>query len=428
MAPTPLPVSPPQPAVTPPTRADRDFLLHLQRLALTYFLDNQTTLGLILDRQSNHGPPRSQGICSTAATGMGFIALALASATPYRLLTRAEAVQRIRTGLQAVLGLPHDQGIVAHFIDATGAAWGIDTCSTVETSWLVAGALWAAAFLRDSELETLATRLFERIDWQYWTAPELPGGGALLRHGKDRHGRFLAGCWDRLNGETLFMYVLATGAAEGRAWSPQCWSALQPCYGTVAGMRFNNADLGLFVFQYGLDLLDLQTWHSPGLVDLCREAQVAVRANHRHCQSLADTFVTYRRYWGLSAGDGPGQPPERDTYRAYAPTGPVDGTAHLTATLASVAQAPDLVLENLRQAQHERQLHARGRYGFSPINVDHGWVGRDMIGIDAGAAVLALDNYLANNRVRTDFQNLPWIQRGMRRLGFYQTAAPAQAA
>src|SRR5581483_7779613 len=101
MAPTPLPVPPPQRAITPPTRADRDFLLHLQRLALTYFLDNQTTLGLILDRQSNHGPPRPQGICSTAATGMGFIALALASATPYRLLTRAEAVQRIRTGLQA---------------------------------------------------------------------------------------------------------------------------------------------------------------------------------------------------------------------------------------------------------------------------------------------------------------------------------------
>jgi hypothetical protein len=277
-------------------------------------------------------------------------------------------------------------------------------------------------------LEALAGRLYERIDWHYWTAPESPGADELLRHGKDRHGRFLAGRWDRLNGETVFMYVLAAGAADGRAVGPGCWSALQPCYGSVAGLRFNNADLGLFVFQYGLDLLDLRTWRAPGPVDLIAEARLATLANYRACCARADAFATYNRYWGLSAGDGPGEPPEWDTYRAYAPSGPIDGTAHLTATLASVAHAPDLVLENLRHALHDPHLTALGRYGFSPINVDHCWLGRDMVGIDAGAAVLALDNYLGNDRVRAVFQDLPCVRRGMRQLGFHSAAPPARAA
>jgi hypothetical protein len=408
------------------TRADCSFLLQLQREALLYFLEGQTTNGLLLDRQSNHGPRRPAGVCSTTATGMGFIALALASAPPHRLLTSAEAAGRIRTGLETALGLSHDEGVVAHFLDEAGMPWGVDAFSTVETAWLVAGALWAAAFLRAPELETLAARLYERIDWHYWTAPESHEADSLLRHGKDRQGRFLASRWDRLNGETMFLYVLAAGAAEGRAVGAECAAQLRLCYGSVADLRFNNADLGLFVFQYGLDLLDLHIGptllaspgQGPAPIDLRAEARLATLANYRACRERADFFETYRHYWGLSAGDGPGETPDQDAYRAYAPSGPIDGTAHLTATLASAAHAPGLVLENLRQAQHDSRLRARGRYGFSPVNVSRCWVGRDMVGIDAGAAVLALDNYLASGRVRTVFQDLPCVRRGMCRLGW----------
>src|SRR5262245_15430406 len=83
------------------TPAEYGILLRLQRQALQYFVDNQVPAGLILDRQSNHGPRRLHGLCSTAATGMGFIALALASTAPYRLLSPAQAALRIRAGLRA---------------------------------------------------------------------------------------------------------------------------------------------------------------------------------------------------------------------------------------------------------------------------------------------------------------------------------------
>jgi hypothetical protein len=305
-----------------------------------------------------------------------------------------------------------------HFVDArTHRVFGVDYLSTIESAWLVAGGLWAAAFLRDGTLQALSERLYRRIDFRYWTAPEAPGACGLLRHGKNRRGQFLPCCWDRLNGETVFMYVLAAGAEEAKALPPSFWPRLAPFYGEAGGLRFNNADLGLFVFQYGLDLLDAQQWRVPGSVNLAAEARLATWANRRTCLALAETYRTYRSFWGLSAGDGPGDG-RVDSYRCYSPAGPIDGTAHLTATVASVAHAPGEILDNLYRAQHDSALSIRGRYGFSNVNRDRNWVSRDLVGIDAGATVLALDNVLMANRVRSAFHGLPWVRQGLQRLGF----------
>jgi hypothetical protein len=363
---------------------------------------------------------------------MGLIALSLAAAAPYRMLTRAEAVGRVRTALDTALErMPADHGIMPHFLDsATDEPLGHDVFSTVDSSWLVAGALWASAFLRDSTLEEKAGQLYDRVDWLYWTDPE-SGERGLLRHGKGRDGRFLPIFWNRLNGETVFMYVLGAGAAPERAVPPNAWSALQPFYGTVAGLRFNNADLGLFTFEYGLDLLDLRRCRAPGPVDLAAEARIATRANYLFCREEAANFATYRRFWGLSNGDGPGDAPQRDSYRARSPGKPIDGTAQIIDTLAAIANAPDEVLENLHRADSDAELGSRGRYGFSPVNLDHGWVGQSIIGIDAGAAVLAVDNYLMADRVRRVFHSLPCVRQGLQRLGFAFTeevASPLSVA
>jgi hypothetical protein len=407
------------------TMRDRSLLLRLQSQALHYFLDNQISSGLVLDRQRNHGSPRTSGLCSVAATGMGCIAMALASDEPYRLLSPRDAVLRVSAALQAAVHeLPHHNGILPHFVDShTGQVFGIDYFSTVETAWMAAGGLWAAAFLRDSGLELLARQLAERIDWYYWTAPaesEMP----LLRHGLSRDGRFLRSSWDRLNGETVFMYVLAVGAHEERAVPTSVWSHLRSFHGTAAGLHFNNSDLGLFVFQYGLDLLNLRAWLAPNGIDLAAECGIAAEANYRVCREFSDTFTTYRDYWGLSAGDGPSAPPEDLAYRSYAPSGPIDGTAHITATLASIAYRPDLVWENVDRASHEQRWPLLGRYGFSNVNADFDWFGSDMVGIDAGAAVLALDNYLNENRVRNVFHSIPYVQRGLERSGFQAPLPP----
>ena len=167
------------------TMAERDVLLQLQRRAVRFFLENQEPGGLILDRQSNRGPLRPGGLCSTSATGMGLIALALAAAPPLRLLSRGEAVARVRAALEAAGRLPHHRGVLPHFVDAhSGAVVGSDALSTIDTAWLVAGGLWAAAFLLDRDLDAAACRLYDRIDWAGWAVPDRCGGPGLLRHGK----------------------------------------------------------------------------------------------------------------------------------------------------------------------------------------------------------------------------------------------------
>src|SRR5579862_7419945 len=119
------------------TSADHTFLLHLETLALRYFLENQTADGLYLDRQRNFGPRTIDAWRSTAATGMGLIAVAIACADPFRLLPRGQAVARatqsVRTALES---LPHDHGVLSHFTDADGKPIGFDVHSTVDTAWL----------------------------------------------------------------------------------------------------------------------------------------------------------------------------------------------------------------------------------------------------------------------------------------------------
>jgi hypothetical protein len=222
------------------------------------------------------------------------------------------------------------------------------------------------------------------------------------------------------------MYALGGGAAEGKALPPESLASLRPFYGTVAGLRFNNADLGLFAFEYGLDLLDLHLWRVPGGEDLAAEAPVAVRADYLFCRAAADRFQTYHRFWGLADGDGPRDRPGTDQYRVYGPGSPLDGTVQLAAALAAVAHAPGEVLAQLLDADRDAALGVRGRYGFSNVNLDRAWVSRDLIGIDVGSAVLALDNLLAADRVRRVFHAVPCGARGLRRLGFAATAtAPA---
>jgi hypothetical protein len=408
-----------KPAFTPHERAT---LLGLQSGFLRYFLDNQTTHGLVLDRQANFGRRRSCGLCSLTATGMGFIAIALASAEPYRLLSVHEAIHRIRRGLEtAVEQLPHTYGILPHFVhSATLAVAGADARSTVDTGWLVAGGLWAAAFLRDTGLELLAERLYERINWGMWKAP-----GGLMRHGADRRGRNLPCCWDRVNGETVALYVLAAGADEARSWPAGNWSRLGRFASEAGGLYFGSADLGLFVFQYGLDLLDLPRWPLPGS-NLVDDAALATEANVRVCQAAADRFKTYRLFWGLSAGDGPASARTRSTYRAYSPSEPLDGTAHITATVACLAHSPSQVWENIFRAERDVPKML-GSYGFSNVNLDHDWVGKDMVGIDAGAAALALDNCLCDGRIREVFHRLKVVRRGLDRIAL-NGAKTAKAA
>jgi hypothetical protein len=397
-------------AFLPDVKAHR-LLEDLQRRQLSYFLENQTDSGLMLDRQHNHSEPDCSGLSSTAATGMGMIAIALAAQPQYRMLTSAQAVSRIEKTLRTVEKLPQEHGIMPHFLDSKLNVVGEDHFSTVDSSWLIAGALGSAQILGDTKLMSLAEALYNRIDWRYWAND--PAGESLLSMGKAANGSFLRNRWDKLNAETAFMYVMAFGAQSHRALQKNVLQSL------VTMSVDDWKDMGLFVSQYSNCLLDAEyLWQVMGM-DMQQIERNQTEYNNHVCRSLGVLYETYAdKLWGLSAGDGPGQ--SGDVYRTYSPTS-ADGTAHVTATLASIEVAPKLVLDNVERAAKLRlgpdKLEPLGKYGFSNINVDRRWISRDVVGIDIGAAIMSVDNYLHDNRVKQSFLRLGFVSRAAEVLG-----------
>jgi hypothetical protein len=210
------------------------------------------------------------------------------------------------------------------------------------------------------------------------------------------------------------MYALGIGAAE-HALPAETWNSFDPAFAKVAGKDIASGELGLFVFQYSNNLMNLAGYH--GKPDLPEETLKAVAANYQVCQQASDKFKTYKKLWGLSAGDGPpDKVGEQDAYRAYAPDGGIDGTAHVTATLASIETRPDLVLQNIEGADALTQPSAHGRYGFSNINLDRSWVSNDVVGIDMGAAVVGLENELYDDVIQKTWKTMPVAMRAQRRI------------
>jgi len=124
----------------------------------------------------------------------------------------------------------------------------------------------------------------------------------------------------------------------------------------------------------------------------------------------------------LSAGDGPpDKQGEQDAYRAYAPDDRIDGTAHITATLASIEVRPDLVLQNVDAAQALKEPKMLGRYGYSNINLDRNWVSNDVVGIDMGAAVMGLENELYDDVIQKTWQAMPVAARAQSRINALAT-------
>jgi hypothetical protein len=372
----------------------------LQRRQLQYFLDNQLPSGLILDRQRNHGAVDFNGLASTSATGMGLVAIALASMLPYRMLSRSDAIRKVELAISTALHrLPQDHGIMPHFLNADLEPTGEDQFSTIDSSWLIAGALTASQMLADKQIITLAKALYDRVDWRYWA--EGTAGKNLLQMGETKTDSFLPTCWDRLDAETAFMYLLASSARPPVALDSQVWQRLVPT------SRDEWQDLGLFVAQYSNCLVDPLRLQSVAGLNLLSVQREQTQNNFDACKVLSPSFLTFKDFWGLSAGDGPGV--DGDVYRTYSPMH-VDGTAHVTATLASIAVCPDIVIANVVRAINHR-LKPLGKYGLSNINVDRNWISRDVIGIDLGASIMALDNFLHGNRIRTTFSQSPCVIR-----------------
>ena len=414
----------------------------LQRGSFEYFLrETNPSNGLVADR-SQPGSPAS-------IAAVGFALAAYPVGVERAWMTRSDALARTLALLRFFWASPQgtapdatgNRGFYYHFLHmSTGRRAGSCELSTIDSSFLFAGMLAAAAYfyLEDEDeqtVRTLADALYRRADWA-WAC----NGAATVTHGWTPEGGFLPYRWSGYDEATL-LYVLGLGSPTHPlpAESYAAWTSTYE-WKTIYGHELLYGG-PLFIHQYShiwLDMRGIQDAFARDKgIDYCENSRRATYVQREYAIRNPLDFEGYgENFWGLTASDGPGWTTRRikgiersffDYAARGAPYGPDDGTVAPWAVAASLPFAPEIVLPSL---QHFQDVYPQvtGEYCFRcSFNLSFcgeaendgraGWTSPHHYGINLGPVVLMCENH------RTDFlwrlmRACPYVVTGLRRAGF----------
>ena len=156
-------------------------LIDLEERTFRFFWDTANPKnGLIPDRYP------TPSFASIAAVGFGLTSYPIGVERGY--ITRAEAVKRVLATLRFLYNAPQGthqhgmsgyKGFFYHFLDMkTGERFDDSELSTVDTSLLLAGALFCQSYFdadnpQEAEIRHLADAIYRRVDWT-WAQPHAP--------------------------------------------------------------------------------------------------------------------------------------------------------------------------------------------------------------------------------------------------------------
>jgi hypothetical protein len=408
------------------TPADDRFLEDLSRRSFRYFWEqSDPETGITLDRTRTDGSPSSEHhrtVGSIAATGFGLTALCIAAERGW--VPRRDARERARSTLRFFANhADHERGWFYHWMDVrTGERRWQSEISSIDTALLLAGMLTARrAFGDDAEIVRLATRIYDRVDFEWMLA----GHPTILSHGWKPESGFLRYRWDNYS-EHSILYLLAVGSRT-HPINPASWYAWRRESITYAGHTYVTGG-PLFIHQYSHAWVDFrgrrEAW--PPRVDYFENSVAATRAHRRFCMDLAKEFPGYSQdVWGITASDSVkgyvawGGPP-RDPA--------IDGTVVPCAAAGSLMFTPDISVPALRTMRDRYGERVYGRYGFADaFNPNTEWVNPDVIGIDLGITVLSAEN-LRTGRVWAWFMRNPEIPRALALVGLVPAASGSRPA
>ncbi len=392
--------------------------------ALTFFractnLDPASP-GYGLTADASHRPE----FASIAATGFALSAWVIAVERGW--LPRNEALAIVRGTLRTLeLRVPHAWGFFAHFLHAqTAERWRTCEYSTIDTGLALNGAITAAAYFRDAEVEDRTAHLLERLDWEAFMAES--AGQLLLRmaYNPDRGGDYVAGepgfisAWDMAAEQKLLYLLAAPRLTPERARA--LYRGFRRDTGTFEGQTIIiNPGGTLFAYQYTEAWLDTARYLDPDGVDWFENTRRAILAHRAYGLSLSGRFRTFHeRSWAIGCGDTPrgyvvaGAPP------SLVPPEP-DGTVSISTATACLPWLSEAVLDMLEHLYREHPS-TWGPYGFYDaynLDVTPPWYSRRVYGINKGCALLMLENALTG-LIWDIYTASPWIQRALTILGF----------
>ena len=420
--------------------ADVQLLEGLQRDTMQYFLDRANPRNGLVPDNTRTGSPSS-------ITAVGFGLAVYPVAVERNVITRSEAIERTLATLRFLWDSQQDgardatgyRGFFYHFLDMeTGRRALKSELSTIDTTFLLAGVLTAAAFFdRDAsdeaEIRTLADALYRRVDWQW-----AQNGGLAVAHAWTPERGFPKYRWEGYS-EAILLYVLGLGSpthplpeASYKAWTGTYrWIKLYGYEFLYAGP--------LFVHQLShvwIDFRDIRDDYMRDRgIDYSENSRRATLVQQQYAIRNPRRFKDYGDlYWGITASDGPG-PATRQIdgierrffdYRARGiPYGPDDGTVAPWAVVASLPFAPEIVLPTIRHFL-DAYPQIRGEYGLmcslnrtfrSGSGDADGWHSNGYYGLDQGPIVLMIENYRSGLPWRW-MKSCPYLVTGLHRAGF----------
>ena len=410
----------------------------VQRAAFEFFLDATNLSNGLVSDTTRPGSPSSIAV-------VGFALSAYPVGVEHGWIARGDAVARILSALRFFEASDQSgsasasgfRGFYFHFLDMTTGrrAWESEL-SSIDTALLIIGMLTAAQYFdNDSDdevrLRALAERLYLKVDWT-WAQRE---DGALSQGWKPECG-FLNYGWDGYD-EALLLYVLALGSPthplHGTGF--ETWT-LTYQWENLYGVDFLYAG-PLFIHQFSHAWIDFRGIRDRFMrekdCDYFENSRRAVDVQRQYAIRNPRSFEGYGQdQWGLSAGEGPGVPPQRvagrnQAFYGYAargvPWGPDDGTISGPATLASIVFAPEMTLAAMRgmvrrgPPEAAQALTASGFNDTARPSGEGGWTSPGKFGLDQGMIVLMLENFRTGLLWRL-LRSCPWIRQGLRAADF----------
>jgi hypothetical protein len=387
--------------------SEKELLDTVARRAFDFFYrESHPETGQTKDRAHNldSAGPDTYTISSIASTGYALAALPIGVERGW--IKRAEAQERARVTLDFLhRKMPQEHGFFYHFVDwKTGERVWKCELSSIDTTLCVMGALAAGQFF-GGETRKIADAVYARVDWQWMQKggprdPQQPSGetgpGLTLCMGWKPETGFLEHRWYGYS-EASYIYLMAMGSPTfplpAKAWD--AWGVV-PAKAPLEGYNVLGGPGPLFMAQMTPGYFDLRGLRDRAGYDWWTNFENAHRANYAYCARHPDLYPRHEGpLWGITACDQPPRKPgEGNGYGAQEPVdGRNDGTVAPTAALAGVLFTPNESLAMLRDMDKHYRSRLWGRYGFSnAFNPRKDWFDRDVIGIDLGMMLLAIEN------------------------------------
>jgi hypothetical protein len=386
---------------------------------LSFFLQEvHPSSGMVRERALNLGlTPNTDGFCRASIAGVGFSLAVITSAYQQGLLPRSFAESYVLRALQFLdkhYATLTWHGWFLHYFDWENAArFEKSEFSTIDTSWFLAGALYAGQVFPGSLIDKIATKFYRNVDFPIMLTDAMtaPRKKTISMAFTPEDG-FTASQWDEYSEQKLLLFLglgSPTHPLPKVIWTS--WNRQTKTFPN--GKTLMGADRALFIHQYAQLFLDLRNFNDEGYPNYFQNSVDATLFNRQMSFEDRKSRTFANRYWGLGAGDGPDAAGLSD-YRVNTPYHH-DDTACLVCVVASAMLAPTLVMEDVsRWINGPDKEKLWGRYGLiEGLNLDKDWVSPLTHALPTGASFLALSNRSEPHLIWKVFGGIPGIKSGL---------------